>query len=219
MCSAFKEKITNLAWHQHDLASESCENIDSSNIWIPEVHLGVSADIATVLAYLGQNPILAGRGAFNKEFNKKFPQVNKLVRTKTQISPTIASYSRYFKIDESDIKSNYEFYKDNQEFKGVDFVICSFYSSLCETFIPLNKTIIFNAAHRYNLGKCNSNRWTNLNKNYYMLKSKSKLIYVDLPNDDPKKRQPDISLAKKILSWEPTVDLESGLMSTIDYFK
>jgi UDP-glucuronate decarboxylase len=52
-----------------------------------------------------------------------------------------------------------------------------------------------------------------------LTKSKSKLIYVDLPNDDPKKRQPDISLAKKILSWEPTVDLESGLMSTIDYFK
>ena len=52
-----------------------------------------------------------------------------------------------------------------------------------------------------------------------LTKSKSKLIHVDLPNDDPKKRQPDISLAKKILSWEPTVDLESGLMSTIDYFK
>jgi UDP-glucuronate decarboxylase len=52
-----------------------------------------------------------------------------------------------------------------------------------------------------------------------LTESKSKLIYVDLPNDDPKKRQPDISLAKKILSWEPTVDLESGLMSTIDYFK
>ena len=57
------------------------------------------------------------------------------------------------------------------------------------------------------------------NKIILLTKSKSKLIYVDLPNDDPKKRQPDISLAKKILSWEPTVDLESGLMSTIDYFK
>jgi UDP-glucuronate decarboxylase len=52
-----------------------------------------------------------------------------------------------------------------------------------------------------------------------LTKSKSKLIYVDLPNDDPKKRQPDISLAKKILNWEPKVDLESGLISTIDYFK
>lgn len=184
MCSTLKEKITNLAWHQNDLASESCENIDSSNIWIPEVHLGVSADIATVLAYLGQNPILAGRGAINTKFNKKFPQVNKLVRTTTQISPTIASYGRYFKIDESDIKSNYEFYKDNQEFKSVDFVICSFYSSLCETFIPLNKTLIFNAAHRYNLGKCNSTRWTNLNRNYYMLNSKSKLIVASMSKYD-----------------------------------
>lgn len=49
--------------------------------------------------------------------------------------------------------------------------------------------------------------------------SKSKLIYEDLPADDPKQRQPDITLAKKELNWQPTVELEQGLTKTIDYFE
>lgn len=51
-----------------------------------------------------------------------------------------------------------------------------------------------------------------------LVKSKSKLIYKSLPGDDPKQRQPDISLARKKLDWEPNVDLETGLIKTIDYF-
>lgn len=48
--------------------------------------------------------------------------------------------------------------------------------------------------------------------------SKSELIYKPLPGDDPKQRKPDISLAKE-LGWEPTIQLEKGLVSTIEYFK
>ncbi len=50
--------------------------------------------------------------------------------------------------------------------------------------------------------------------------SKSKVIYLPLPQDDPTQRQPDISLAKKKLNgWEPKIQLEEGLLKTIDYFK
>lgn len=49
--------------------------------------------------------------------------------------------------------------------------------------------------------------------------SKSKIVKVPLPEDDPKTRQPNISLAKKILDWEPKVSLDEGLESTIKYFK
>lgn len=49
-------------------------------------------------------------------------------------------------------------------------------------------------------------------------KSKSKIVYKDLPQDDPKQRQPDITLAKNKLKWQPSVQLEKGLRSTIDYF-
>ncbi len=50
-------------------------------------------------------------------------------------------------------------------------------------------------------------------------KTKSKIVFEDLPQDDPKQRKPDISLAKKQLDWEPTIQLEQGLLSTIEYFK
>ncbi|MCU0643901.1 MAG: SDR family oxidoreductase [bacterium] len=49
--------------------------------------------------------------------------------------------------------------------------------------------------------------------------SKSKLIYKDLPVDDPKVRQPNIKRAKKLLGWEPKVGLEEGLIKTVEWFK
>ncbi len=49
--------------------------------------------------------------------------------------------------------------------------------------------------------------------------SKSKIIYLPLPADDPTQRQPNISLAKKELGWEPKIMLDEGLVKTIDYFK
>ena len=48
--------------------------------------------------------------------------------------------------------------------------------------------------------------------------SKSKLIYMPLPKDDPTRRRPDITLAKQHLDWEPTVPLREGLQKTIDWF-
>jgi dTDP-glucose 4,6-dehydratase len=47
----------------------------------------------------------------------------------------------------------------------------------------------------------------------------SKIIYEDLPQDDPKQRQPDITKAKEILDWEPKVNRTEGLKITLDYFK
>lgn len=49
--------------------------------------------------------------------------------------------------------------------------------------------------------------------------SASKIIHLPLPGDDPKQRQPDITLARRELGWEPTVPLEVGLESTIAYFR
>ena len=49
--------------------------------------------------------------------------------------------------------------------------------------------------------------------------SKSRIVYRPLPEDDPKMRRPDITLAKEKLNWEPRVSLEEGLEKTVDYFK
>ena len=52
-----------------------------------------------------------------------------------------------------------------------------------------------------------------------LTKSKSKIVFKPLPQDDPKQRQPDITLAKSRLNWEPKVPLQEGLIKTIEYFK
>lgn len=49
--------------------------------------------------------------------------------------------------------------------------------------------------------------------------SQSKIVYQPLPADDPKQRRPDITLAQQKLNWQPVVDLEEGLIKTIQYFK
>merc|ERR1719298_96795 len=49
--------------------------------------------------------------------------------------------------------------------------------------------------------------------------SKSKIIYLPLPGDDPKQRKPDITKARQYLKWEPKIPLEQGLVKAVDYFK
>ena len=51
-----------------------------------------------------------------------------------------------------------------------------------------------------------------------LTKSRSRIKFKPLPQDDPRQRQPDITLAKKVLGWEPRTDLEEGLKKTIAYF-
>jgi dTDP-glucose 4,6-dehydratase len=52
-----------------------------------------------------------------------------------------------------------------------------------------------------------------------LMGTKSALVFKDLPSDDPRQRQPDISKAKRVLRWEPKVGLEEGLRETVEYFK
>lgn len=52
-----------------------------------------------------------------------------------------------------------------------------------------------------------------------LTKSKSEIVYKDLPEDDPSKRQPDISKIKKVIGWEPTVLVDKGLKKTIEFYK
>jgi UDP-glucuronate decarboxylase len=52
-----------------------------------------------------------------------------------------------------------------------------------------------------------------------MTGSKSKLVFQPLPPDDPTQRQPNISLARKVIQWEPKIQLQKGLKKTIEYFK
>jgi UDP-glucuronate decarboxylase len=52
-----------------------------------------------------------------------------------------------------------------------------------------------------------------------MTNSKSEIVFKELPEDDPPRRKPDITKAKKILNWEPKVELKEGLLKMIEWFK
>jgi UDP-glucuronate decarboxylase len=52
-----------------------------------------------------------------------------------------------------------------------------------------------------------------------MINPEAEIIFEPLPSDDPRRRRPDISKAKSLLNWEPTIELNEGLKSTIEYFK
>jgi UDP-glucuronate decarboxylase len=71
-----------------------------------------------------------------------------------------------------------------------------------------------------NLG--NPNEFSMMELAHTVLKltgSKSKIVYRDLPLDDPRQRKPDITRAKEVLKWSPKIELEQGVSQTIDYFK
>ena len=71
-----------------------------------------------------------------------------------------------------------------------------------------------------NLGNPKENSMLELAESVIRLtNSNSKVTFMDLPQDDPKMRQPDITKAKQFLKWKPEMDLESGLKLTIDDFK
>jgi UDP-glucuronate decarboxylase len=115
-----------------------------------------------------------------------------------------------------------------QALKGEDITIFGdgqqtrsfcYVDDLIEGFVSLMKTEA-GFTGPVNLG--NPNEFTMLElaeKVLQLVGGKSKLAYLPLPTDDPKHRQPDISLAKSELLWEPTVELEDGLKETIGYFK
>jgi UDP-glucuronate decarboxylase len=52
-----------------------------------------------------------------------------------------------------------------------------------------------------------------------MTGSTSRIVHNPLPQDDPTQRQPDITLARQVMGWEPTIKLEEGLVKTIAFFR
>jgi UDP-glucuronate decarboxylase len=90
-------------------------------------------------------------------------------------------------------------------------------SDLVEGIVRMSKTNGFTGP--VNLGNPHESTILEIAKAILSItKSRSKIIFKSLPPDDPERRCPDITLAKKILNWEPKVFLEDGLEKTIRYF-
>ena len=93
-------------------------------------------------------------------------------------------------------------------------------SDLITGIINLMDTNEKNITGPMNLGNENEFSVLNLANNILGITgSSSKIIFKDLPLDDPKQRKPDVSYAKKIISWNPKIELKDGLPKTIEYFE
>ena len=79
------------------------------------------------------------------------------------LSAALRSYTRYdTRLTGAMVEEHFNHYKDSPLIHSVDAFICSFPASMCQLWIPFNKTIIFLPAHRYNLGRCTQDEWKEL---------------------------------------------------------
>ena len=87
----------------------------------------------------------------------RYPEIfsSGLVTVNKDLSGPIKRYTTHSQtLPSSWVTENYNYYKNSDIIKKVDAFICSFPASMCQLWIPFNKTIIFLPAHRYNLGTC-----------------------------------------------------------------
>ncbi|PLW79488.1 NAD-dependent dehydratase [Candidatus Woesearchaeota archaeon] len=152
---------------------------------------------------------------FCMDYKRKYDLDVKIIRIFNTYGPNMDK-------DDGRVVSNFI----NQALKGKDITIYGdgtqtrsfcYVSDLIEGII---KMMEFNESGPINLG--NPNEFTMLelaDKVIDLIDSKSKISFSNLPEDDPKLRKPDITLAKEKLDWEPKINLQEGLKKTIEYFK
>ena len=88
-----------------------------------------------------------------------------------------------------------------------------------DTILAIYKLLISDYEFPVNIGNPNEISLLDLINNIKKLKIIGKIIFSELPKNDPLKRKPDITLAKKILNWNPKINLEQGLKITYSYYK
>ena len=114
----------------------------------------------------------------------------------------------------------------NQALKSNDFTVFGdgtqtrSFCYITDTLEGISKLLDSNYQYPINIGNPKEFSILELIKNIKILiDTDSKIIFSELPQNDPKVRRPDISLAKEILKWEPKIDLIEGLSKTINYYK
>ena len=149
-------------------------------------------------------------------------EYNKQYNTQTRIARIFNTYGKNMQKDDGRVISNFVI----QALKNEDITIYGdglqtrSYCYVDDLIDGLIKLMASNITTPTNLG--NPFEYTILKTAKIIISktnSQSKLIFKNLPIDDPQKRKPDISKAKKELNWEPKISLNEGLDNTISYFK
>ena len=156
-----------------DVSMDDCKST-SLRFWTSDLYENGSTtlNIPSALASMGHNVVIASHTHADPSVSqmKGFSVYKRLSNVISQqyITPSM-------RLTEKMVKNNFEFYKDDKQVASTDAFICTFPASMCEMWMPFNKTIMFLPAHRYNLGRCNKEEWDRLNEHL------SALVSMDNP--------------------------------------
>ena len=145
-----------------------CHEDKKLTFWTSDLHDGSRLDLPSLLQSMGHKVVIAGI----KQQASPFPYVfdRDGIEVYEKLSPTLKRYKAHsIALKEAEVKENFEFYKNDEKIASVDAFICSFPASMCELWLPFNKTIIYLPAHRYNLGRCTKEEWDRLNEHIALL--------------------------------------------------
>ena len=141
-----------------------------------DLHNGPKTDMSSVLASMNQTFVYIGP----KKPSKNYPEIASLPQIKqyrAKDSYPLRVYNDHSTKTGSLWPSlNTKWYKKRQLDKHVDAFICSFPASMCQLWIPTNKSIIFLPAHRYNLGRCSVDEWKKLDEDVLKLNESSEAL-------------------------------------------
>jgi hypothetical protein len=129
---------------------------------------GIRVEIVSMLRSLDQSIMVAG-GKGNKSPYKEYFENNNGIHGNVKF-PSKYNHNLFMhnspnkNLYEDDIKKMFQFYKADDSLSSSDAIICSHPFSMCEAFMPYNRTIIWIASHRYSLGRCSVDSWKRLNE-------------------------------------------------------
>ena len=128
----------------------------SFTFWAINLHHGCRVDTATLLQGLDQNVIIADHSVRHSYYRAEITRPNILFPgDKRQLAPFMYSHkSHNDPLSENDIRTFFNYYQKDSVMLSVNAFYCSFPSSMCEIYMPLNRTIIWLPAHRFTLGRC-----------------------------------------------------------------
>ncbi len=150
--------------------TESCTTDKRLTFWTSDLQDGSRIGIPSQLASLGHRTVVAGIKGNRTPYPSVFRREG--ISTYGRISPTLKNYTTHSTaLSEKMVQDNFDFYKLDRKIASTDVFMCMFPSSMCELWMPFNKTIAFLPDHRYNLGRCTKKEWDRLNEHLYALAS------------------------------------------------
>jgi hypothetical protein len=138
----------------------NCASKPPATFWTSDLHDGTRADVMSTVSGIGHRIYNGG----HKRANGPYPQVWSMpgVIFPARYAPLIDSHWGQFYIHEQEVRSTFEFYKNDPDIAATDAFVCMFPNSYCELWLPLNRSIIWLAAHRYSLARCPREQWDRL---------------------------------------------------------